>query len=210
MSLSQIRNAIDALCRKYAIPLAIYRLRPLAEEFSQQWSVAEADRKPAPESHPFIRKIALAGFSLPTFMELHKYIERCRRNNTRPDVKGIIRCLLPRPQNSATSKRSGGTAPQRRRNAGRLGRSCNPSTPAQMERELKGPGITASNTSRKSGVRIYCLRKSETFAATLPRASSRGGRAIFIWREQQGCVYRSPFSRGGASAGQLWRSLRSG
>ncbi len=98
MSLSQIRNAVDALCRKYAIPLAIYRLRPLAEEFSQEWSVAEADRKPAPESHPFIRKIALAGFSLPTFMELHKYLERCRRNNTRPDVNGIIRCLLPQAE----------------------------------------------------------------------------------------------------------------
>ncbi len=70
MSLSQIRNRINAL------PLAVYRLRPLAEEFCHQWSVAEADRKPAPESQPFVRKIALAGFRLPTFMELHKYKER--------------------------------------------------------------------------------------------------------------------------------------
>ena len=55
MSLSQIRNRINALRRKYALPLAVYRLRPLAEEFSQQWAVAEAGRKPTPESQPFIR-----------------------------------------------------------------------------------------------------------------------------------------------------------
>ncbi len=98
MSLSQIRNHINALRRKYALPLAVYHLRPLAEEFCQQWSVAQADHKPAPESQPFIRKIASAGFSLPTFMELHKYLERCRHNNTCPDVEGIIRCLLPQAE----------------------------------------------------------------------------------------------------------------
>ncbi len=96
VSLSQIRNRINALRRKYALPLAVNSLRPLAEEFCQQWAVAQADRKPAPEPQPFIRKIASAGFRLPTFMELHKYIERCRHNNTCPDVKGVIRCLLPR------------------------------------------------------------------------------------------------------------------
>ncbi len=106
MSLSQIRNRINALRRKYAIPLTVYRLRPLAEEFCQQWAVAQAGRKPAPESRPFIRKIASAGFRLSTFMELHKYLgtfmelhkylERRRHNNTRPDARKIIRCLLPR------------------------------------------------------------------------------------------------------------------
>ena len=96
MSLSQIRNRINALRRKYAIPLAVYGLRPLAEEFCQQWAVAQAGRKPAPESRPFIRKIASAGFRLSTFMELHKYLERRRHNNTRPDARKIIRCLLPR------------------------------------------------------------------------------------------------------------------
>ena len=98
MSLSQIRNRINALRRKYTLPLAVNSLRPLAEEFCQQWAVAQADRKPAPESQPFIRKIASAGFRLPTFMELHKYIERRRRNNTRPDVRKIIRCLLPQAE----------------------------------------------------------------------------------------------------------------
>ncbi len=98
MSLSQIRNRINYLRRKYTLPLAVYRLRPQAEEFCHQWSVAQADRKPAPEPQPFIRKIVSAGFSLPTFMELHKYLERCCHNNTRPDVKGIIRCLLPQAE----------------------------------------------------------------------------------------------------------------
>ena len=36
LTLSQIRNRINALQRKYAKELAVYRLRPLAEDFSQQ------------------------------------------------------------------------------------------------------------------------------------------------------------------------------
>ncbi len=78
MSLSQIRNRINALRRKYARELAACRLRRLADEFSQQWAAAVAERRPAPESHPFIKRVADHGVRAPTYMQLHKYLEGCR------------------------------------------------------------------------------------------------------------------------------------
>ncbi len=58
MSLSHIRNRIEALERRLALPLAVVTLRPLVEEFCEQWHVAAVDRKPLPDSHSLARKIS--------------------------------------------------------------------------------------------------------------------------------------------------------
>ena len=96
MSLSQIRNRIEALERKLALPLAIVRLRPLAEAICDDWAVALAAHKPVPEPHSIVRRVASRGFRHLDFMALHKYVQRCRDENTLPDPHGIIRNLLPR------------------------------------------------------------------------------------------------------------------
>ena len=96
MPLTQIRNRIQALQRRYALPLAVIRLRPYATQFCDQWAVARDSHQPLPETHPFIRKLADAGFRLPTFMYLHHHIKRHLSNNTCPNPKGIISALLPR------------------------------------------------------------------------------------------------------------------
>ena len=94
-TLSSVRRRVDAIRRKLAIPLAILRLRRLASEFSLECSVARADRKPQPESHPFILRVAEAGFRLLTFMAVHKYLEECRSQNTIPESEKLLRALLP-------------------------------------------------------------------------------------------------------------------
>ena len=94
-SLSQLRRRVDALRRKCAKELAVVQLRPLAEDFSQQWAVALSNRRPAPQPQPFIRRIAQHGFRFNTFMALHHYLERCRSEDTIPDCHGIIAALLP-------------------------------------------------------------------------------------------------------------------
>ena len=78
MSLSRIRSKIEALERKLARPLAVVKLRPLAEEYCDQWEAAHADKKPLPEAQPLIQRIADRGFRLNTFTNLHLYIKRCR------------------------------------------------------------------------------------------------------------------------------------
>ena len=94
-SLSQIRRRVDALKRKFAIELAIVRLFPLAEDFSLHWAAEVTDHRPAPEIHPFIRRIADHGFRFHTFTALHHYLERCNNENKVPDPLGIIASLLP-------------------------------------------------------------------------------------------------------------------
>ena len=94
-TLSQIRRRVDALKRKYAIELTIVRLFPLVEEFSLHWASEIADHRPAPEIHPFIRRIADHGFRFHTFMALHNYLERCNSENEVPHPLGMISGLLP-------------------------------------------------------------------------------------------------------------------
>ena len=94
-SLYRLRARVDALLHKLARPVAIVRLRRLADEFSLQWTVAIANRQSPPGSHPFIKRVADAGFRLTTFMALYNYLERCRSQNTIPGCNEIIRSLLP-------------------------------------------------------------------------------------------------------------------
>ena len=93
--LSGLRRRVDALLRKYAREVAVVRLRRLTSEFSLQWTVAIADRQPPPDTHPFILRVADAGFRLTTFMAAHHYLERCRSQNTLPDSYKLLRALLP-------------------------------------------------------------------------------------------------------------------
>ena len=94
-TLSALRARVRALQRKLAPQLALLRLRRLAGEHCLQSSAARADRQPPPESHAFIRKVASAGFRLPSFMAVHKYLERCRANNSLPDREDLLRALIP-------------------------------------------------------------------------------------------------------------------
>ena len=94
-SLSEIRRQVDALRRRLAPELAVLRLRKLAEEFCCQWDTAIANHRQTPEPHPFILRIAGAGFRLNTFMALHKYLDRCREGNSHPQPRDIVSNLLP-------------------------------------------------------------------------------------------------------------------
>ena len=94
-SLYQLRGRVDSLRRKLAPEIAVIRLCRQAEEFCHQWAAEVANRKPAPEPRPFIRKLGGAGFRLTTWMALHNYIERCRYNNEPPEVWDTIVTLLP-------------------------------------------------------------------------------------------------------------------
>ena len=80
MTLSQIRRHIDALKRKFARELAIIKLRRIAE---------------APEPSDVISRIAQAGFRLPTFARLHRYLADTRRKGEVPFPDDMVLSLLP-------------------------------------------------------------------------------------------------------------------
>ena len=48
MTLSEIKREVRALKRKYAVALAVVRLRRAAQEFCDEWQAAREEKKPTP------------------------------------------------------------------------------------------------------------------------------------------------------------------
>ena len=80
--LSQIRSLINALRRKMALEISHVCLRPMAEDYCLEWSVAATEGRPAPDDLAFIRKVG-AKFRLPTFMAAHQYLQQCLAQKNR-------------------------------------------------------------------------------------------------------------------------------
>ncbi len=93
--MNALRARVNALCRKMALPLAVLRIRRLADEFSLECAVAYADRRTPPDSHDLILRVASAGYRLPDFMAVYKYLNRCRSRNAVPETEDIVNALLP-------------------------------------------------------------------------------------------------------------------
>ncbi len=93
--MGEIRSRIRALQKKMAKELAIVRLRRLVKEFRLQWFVALTDNKPLPEPRSFGFRVVKAGLRLPTFMEVNKYLEKCRRKKVEIDNHELLRTLIP-------------------------------------------------------------------------------------------------------------------
>ena len=48
MTLSEIKREVRALKRKYAVALAVVRLRRAAREFCDEWEATREEKKPPP------------------------------------------------------------------------------------------------------------------------------------------------------------------
>ena len=90
-----LQARVRALQRILAPELAIVRLRRLSEEFCIESTVDQANGEPPSHPHLFIRRVASVGFRFPSFMAVHKYLERCRGNNNLPDNEDLLLSLIP-------------------------------------------------------------------------------------------------------------------
>ena len=97
MTLSQIRNRIQALRCKYSLPITVIRLRPYATLFCDEWAIARDRKQPPPDSFSLVWKLANSGLRLPTFTNLHHRLSLHRDNNTCPHPIDIVTALLPDP-----------------------------------------------------------------------------------------------------------------
>ena len=90
MTLSQIRRRVNVLKRRFAPELAIIKLRRIAEAVADNWN---PDQPPEPAD--VIARVAKAGFRLPTFMRLHRYLDDTIRQVDVPESEAIVLNLLP-------------------------------------------------------------------------------------------------------------------
>ena len=90
MTLSEIRRRVNALKRRFARELAIIKLRRIAEAVADDWDPDEP-----PEPHDVIQRVVKAGFRLPTFMRLRRYLDDTQRQGEVPYPNTIVLNLLP-------------------------------------------------------------------------------------------------------------------
>jgi len=90
MTISQLRRRIDALKRKLAPELAIIKLRRIANAVADDWTPSDP-----PEPSYVIQRVVKAGFRLPTFARLHRYLDDARRKGEIPYPNTIVLSLLP-------------------------------------------------------------------------------------------------------------------
>ena len=96
MTLSNIRSRVNTLKRKFALPLTVLRARILAEKLCQDWTAAQANRQPQPETHTLVTQTAQTSrLPVTTWSALHRYLDRIRDQNTHPDPHEIVQTLVP-------------------------------------------------------------------------------------------------------------------
>ena len=84
MNLAALRSRVRALRRKLVLARAQVILYRMAEEECLRWDCAQDAGKTPPEPHAFIHRVVKAGFRLPSFTEVIRYLNRCRPKDQPP------------------------------------------------------------------------------------------------------------------------------
>ncbi len=95
MTLSSLRARIRSLRRRLALPYAQLMVQRAAGDLCTEWACAQADKRPTPSPQAFVRRVAAAGFLLPTFSVAVRYLERCASLCQGPSPERLLRTLLP-------------------------------------------------------------------------------------------------------------------
>ena len=96
-NLRSIRSRINALERKMARALAQVKLERQSNELCEEWSCVQIGQQSLPDPHAFIQKVVKAGFHLPTFTAVFRYLNRCLAEKEVPDTQRLLKTLLPFP-----------------------------------------------------------------------------------------------------------------
>ena len=98
MTLASLSRQFEALKRRYARVIAAAVLTPVADQITQLWEIALANKQPKPSPLDCVRKVADAGFRLHTFTPFHTYLKDCERYGDFPNAREIINKLFPPTQ----------------------------------------------------------------------------------------------------------------
>ena len=96
MTFSQLRREVDSLMRKYATELAVHRLRPVADEYCDQWQELIAEKKLPPNPQRLFKKLPGKDFLRQRFPAVNNYLDDCRQKRRLPHPNEILRLLIPK------------------------------------------------------------------------------------------------------------------
>ena len=78
MTISQLRNQVNALMRKFTVQLAVHKLRPLASEYCDQWRELVAKKEPPPNPNRLFDKIPGKDSLRHKLTAILNYLDNCR------------------------------------------------------------------------------------------------------------------------------------
>ena len=96
MSIARLRNQLEALERKLALPLAVVRAKRVAQDICDRWAKAQSENKPLPTPFEVVQMAREAGIRYASFMDLNLYIQRCLKEKRSPEPEGFLHSVLPR------------------------------------------------------------------------------------------------------------------
>ena len=95
MSLSQIKNAVDALRRKFALPLVLIRTGRECVDIPNQWRADRGRHKQMPSSFAIVQEGEDSGYRNGQAIGLRDYIERSIEGNECPVIPRIPAASVP-------------------------------------------------------------------------------------------------------------------
>ena len=88
MTLSEIKREVRALKRKYAVALAVVRLRRAAREFCDEWEATREEKKPTPNAVETDQWFYIRGFRPEGPPFLHGLHQPLQEDQGRPSAHG--------------------------------------------------------------------------------------------------------------------------
>ena len=101
MTYSQLKNQVDALCRKFSTELKLYRARAVACEFCDEMAAAVTGESPGPKlplqewAGILYERLTQRHIRVKGFLGLYNYLERCLDRRLLPQVNDVLRSLFP-------------------------------------------------------------------------------------------------------------------
>ena len=95
MTFSQLRREVDSFLRKYATELRVYHLRPLADEYCDQWEESFAQDETSPMPSGLFEKLPGKSTLRQYFPAVFNYLNDCRWSPCLPHPNRILALLVP-------------------------------------------------------------------------------------------------------------------
>ena len=150
MSIARLRNQLEALERKLALPLAVVRAKRVAQDICDHWAKAQAENKPLPTPFEVVQMAREAGIRYASFMDLNLYIQRCLKEKRSPEPEGFLHSVLPRASANgmvrAAMQRDSAFSDRTPRRAGEAHKPCTP--PGWSPSLRRSPSIPPSSSGK--------------------------------------------------------------
>ena len=122
MTFTQLRTQVDALCRKYATELEVYRMRLVVLDYCNEMADTMPETK-VPDKSPersllllewaqtLLKRLIERGFRVSNFLHFHNYLKGCLESRVLLQADEILRSLLPKAAERGLIPRSGKPVP---------------------------------------------------------------------------------------------------